>query len=122
MAADLNYRLPQEGTNLTSVRESLPECQNSGCPTYSGEGKSPLNKPPKRKRRKKSSRPPPVLSVDFCNVRGLHSNLNAVHHHLETAKPDLLFLTETQIRPPLDTSYLHFPGYKLEHTFIPKAG
>lgn len=37
--------------------------------------------------------------VGFCNIRGLHSNLNAVHH-LETAQPTLLFLTDTQISCP----------------------
>lgn len=63
-----------------------------------------------------------LLSVDLCNIRGLHSNLNAVHYHLESAKPDLFFLTETQISPPDDTSYLNYPGYKLEHRFLSKAG
>ncbi|CAG4916568.1 unnamed protein product [Colias eurytheme] len=120
MAAELNYFLPQEGTNLHSVGESLPEHSCSGCPAYSGEGKIPLKNTTKRKRAHKSV--PPSLSVDFCNVRGLHSNLNPVHHHLETEKPALLFLTETQIRSPSDTTYLCYPGYKLEHTFIPRAG
>lgn len=45
-----------------------------------------------------------------------------LHHNLETAKPALLFLTETQISPPADTSYLNYPGYKLEHKFLPRAG
>ncbi|CAH4034697.1 unnamed protein product [Pieris brassicae] len=53
---------------------------------------------------------------------GLNSNLNAVHFHLETAKPALFFLTETQISFPADTSYLSYPGYKLEHSFVPRAG
>ncbi|CAG4935338.1 unnamed protein product [Colias eurytheme] len=62
------------------------------------------------------------LHVDFCNIRGLHSNLTAVHQHLETSKPALLFLTETQISSPADTSYLKYPGYALEHLFVPRAG
>lgn len=66
--------------------------------------------------------PTKELGVDFANVRGLHSNLNAVHQHLETAHPGLLFLTETQIRRPADTSYLHYPGYTLEESFQAKAG
>ncbi|XP_063530785.1 uncharacterized protein LOC134741818 [Cydia strobilella] len=62
------------------------------------------------------------LKVHLSNIRGLHSNLAAVHHHLETDKPHLLCLTETQIRCPADAAYLHYPGYTLEHTFKPRAG
>ncbi|CAH2096385.1 unnamed protein product [Euphydryas editha] len=62
------------------------------------------------------------LKVHLSNIRGLHSNLESVHHHLETEKPQLLFLTETQIRCPADTAYLSYPGYSLEHRFIPRAG
>lgn len=64
----------------------------------------------------------PSTQMDFCNVRGLHSNLNAVHLHLETAQPTILFLTETQISCPANTSYLGYPGYKLEHKFLRRAG
>lgn len=64
----------------------------------------------------------PQFEVEFTNIRGLHSNLNAVHQHLETAKPAMLFLTETQIRRPDDTTYLHYPGYVLEESFYAKAG
>ncbi|KAJ8719149.1 hypothetical protein PYW07_016705 [Mythimna separata] len=53
---------------------------------------------------------------------GLHSNLPAVHHHLETDKPHLLFLTETQIRCPSDVAYLNYPGYSMEHHFLQRAG
>lgn len=63
-----------------------------------------------------------LFEVEFTNIRGLHSNLNAVHHHLETVRPALLFLTETQIRRPADTTYLHYPGYILEENFRAKAG
>lgn len=66
--------------------------------------------------------PSTLFEVEFCNIRGLHSNLNAVHQHLETARPALLFLTETQILPPADTSYLKYPGYALEESFKAKAG
>ncbi|KAJ8724763.1 hypothetical protein PYW07_015721 [Mythimna separata] len=52
----------------------------------------------------------------------MHSNINAVHHHLETDKPHLLFLTETQIRCPSDAAYLNYPGYSLEHHFRQRAG
>ena len=63
-----------------------------------------------------------MLNADFCNIRGLDSNLNVVHHHLETARLALLFLTETQIARPSDTGYLQYPGYKIEHNFMPNAG
>ncbi|KAJ0171262.1 hypothetical protein K1T71_012812 [Dendrolimus kikuchii] len=62
------------------------------------------------------------LKVHLSNIRGLHSNLVAVHHHLETEKPALLFLSETQIGPPSDVAYLSYPGFTLEHNFKPRAG
>lgn len=62
------------------------------------------------------------FEVEFANIRGLHANLNAVHHHLETVRPAMLFLTETQIICPADTSYLHYPGFVLEESFKAKAG
>ena len=34
----------------------------------------------------------------------------------------LLFLTETQIARPSDTTYLQYPGYKREHNFMRHAG
>ncbi|CAK1584631.1 unnamed protein product [Parnassius mnemosyne] len=61
-------------------------------------------------------------SRHFCNIRGLHSNFTAVHYYLETAKPALLFLTEARVSSAADTSYLSYPGYKLEHSFVPRAG
>ncbi|KAL0867444.1 hypothetical protein ABMA27_008231 [Loxostege sticticalis] len=62
------------------------------------------------------------LKVHLTNIRGLHSNLDPVHHHLETEKPHLFFLTETQIATPSDVAYLNFPGYTLEHKFKKCAG
>lgn len=67
-------------------------------------------------------RPDAAFTVEFANIRELQTNLNAVHHHLETARPALLFLTETQIHHPADTSYLHYSGYQLEENFQAKAG
>lgn len=40
---------------------------------------------------------PSTLTVDFGNIRGLHSHLNAIAYHLETTKSALLIFTETQI-------------------------
>lgn len=58
----------------------------------------------------------------FSLIRGLHSNILAVHHHLETESPALLFLTDTQIACPLDTEYLSYPGFSLEHQFRLRVG
>lgn len=136
MKAVFKKKLPQGGTSVTSTGESSTGhtksdpallCESEvgcpGCPTYSGEGTTPLTSTVRGKKGKRTkSAPPSTLGVDFCNIRGLHSNLNAVHFHLETAKPALFFLTETQISSPADTSYLSYPGYKLEHSFVPRAG
>ena len=50
-------------------------------------------------------------SFNFCNIRGIHFNLNNVHQHLQTKSPDCLFLSETQIKAALDSTHLTFPGY-----------
>ncbi|XP_059046023.1 uncharacterized protein LOC131841721 [Achroia grisella] len=76
----------------------------------------------KRRKFGTSAAPQSTFNMDFFNIRGLHENINAVHQHLETAKPTLLFLTETQISSPADTSYLLYLGYKLEHKFVRRAG
>lgn len=76
----------------------------------------------RKKRKKFFTAASQSTNVDFCNIRGLHTNLNAVHQWLETAKPTLLFLTETQISCPADTSYLNYPGFNLEHKFVRRAG
>ena len=61
-------------------------------------------------------------NLQFFNIRGLYSNLNSVHHHLQSVAPHALFLTETQISNPLSLSRLNFPGYLLYSSFRPKAG
>ena len=119
MIAALKDKLPQEDTSSSSAGESFPESPNSGRSSNSGEGTVPRYGQGKRDVR--STATPSTLNVDFCNIRGLHSNLNAVHHHLETARPALLFLTETQIARPSDTAYLQYPGYKIEHNVMPHA-
>ncbi|XP_045500068.1 uncharacterized protein LOC123697570 [Colias croceus] len=122
MNAALLGRIPQEGTGTCGAGESLPQRLRCGSPSYSGAGIIPLGHVPRGSQSKQKKSPPSTLTVDFCNIRGLHTNLNAVHYHLETAKPALLFLTETQISTPADVSYLTYPGFKLEHTFAPRAG
>ena len=69
-----------------------------------------------------------LSSISFCNIRGLSSNLNSVHQHLQSSSPHALFLTETKIRPldPNDNSilspHLKCPGYELFPSFFPKGG
>lgn len=123
MAAVLKESVPQEGTSTLRVGESLSERSRSGCPAYSGEGIIPLETSSARgKSKAKIAAPSPVLRVHLCNIRGINSNLDPVHHHLESEKPAMLFLTETQVSSPADTSYLNYPGYKVEHKFVPRAG
>ncbi|MPC16739.1 hypothetical protein E2C01_009572 [Portunus trituberculatus] len=40
--------------------------------------------------------------INFCNICGLKSNFQFVEHHLSSAKPHLLFLTETQLPEATD--------------------
>lgn len=125
MLAAIKEKTTPGGYLRQCAGESLPEHKSSGRPLYSGEGKFPHVKVTNSKAISNSKRSPATpsnLLVDFCNIRGLHSNLDAVHFHLETAKPALLFLTETQICNPSDLSYLHYPGYTLEAKFHPHAG
>ena len=60
-----------------------------------------------------------LFSMSFCNIRGPSSNINPVHHHLQSINPCALFLTETKIKP-LDPSnstvlspHLKCQGYEL---------
>ena len=62
------------------------------------------------------------FKINFCNIRGLNANLNQVHHHLISDRPQLLFLTETQISQPLSDVHLSCPGYSLYSNFARKAG
>ena len=69
-----------------------------------------------------------LFSISFCNSRGLSSNLNSAHQHLQSSSPHALFLTETKIRPldPNDDSilspHLKCPGYELFSSFFPSGG
>ena len=71
---------------------------------------------------------PKLFSISFCNLRGLSSNINPVHHHLQSINPYALFLTTTKIKP-LDPSnstvlspHLKCPGYELFSSFFPNCG
>ena len=60
--------------------------------------------------------------IDFCNIRGLRSNFQSVEHHLLSAKPHLLFLTETQVSVATDSRPFSVPSYFLYSHFQTKAG
>ena len=62
------------------------------------------------------------FTTQFCNIRGIASNLTSVHHHLQSVGPHILFLTETQIDTPLSDVHLNCPGYRLHHLFHRRAG
>ena len=71
---------------------------------------------------------PKPFSISFCNIRRLSSNINPVHHHLQSINPYTLFLTDTKIKP-LDPSnstvlspQLKCPGYELLSSFFPIDG
>ena len=71
---------------------------------------------------------PKPFSISFCNIRGLSSNVNPVHHHLQSINPYALFLTETKLKPldPSKSTVLspHFKcaGYELFSSFFPNGG
>lgn len=58
-----------------------------------------------------------TFKISFSNICGINSNLNSVHHYLQSNKPQALFLTETQISAKTSTNHLNFPGYELLTSF-----
>ena len=63
-----------------------------------------------------------TFTLDFCNIYGLRSNFQSVEHHLSSTKPHLIFLTETQLSVPTDSSSFSVPSYFLYSHFQSKAG
>ena len=53
------------------------------------------------------------ISFDFCNIRGLRSNLSTVEHHLASSSPDLLFLSETQLSANVSSDLFKISNYNL---------
>src|ERR1044072_6527473 len=58
-----------------------------------------------------------IFFINFCNIRGLHSNFHFVEHHLSSSRPHILFLTETQVfecsdsKPYSVSSYCFYPQF-----------
>ena len=82
---------------------------------YSG-GKLPLHSD----LRAKGVRGKPISMSKLCltNICGFNSNINAVHHFLQSNKPHNLFLTEIQISGKSSTNHLSFPGYEPISSFL----
>src|SRR6201990_337336 len=54
-----------------------------------------------------------VFLINFCNIRGHHSNFHFVEHHFSSSRPQLLFLTETQMFEPSDSKPYFVSSYCL---------
>ncbi|MPC84017.1 hypothetical protein E2C01_078741 [Portunus trituberculatus] len=65
---------------------------------------------------------PKFFFINFCNIRGLRSNFQSVELYLSSAKPHLLFLTESQLCEATDSSPYSVPSYFLHPHFRSKAG
>ena len=66
----------------------------------------------------------PISMSKLClaNICGLNSNINAVHHFLQSNKPHIIFLTETQISGKSSTNHPSFPGHELISSFRLRGG
>src|SRR6201990_994325 len=60
--------------------------------------------------------------INFCNIRGFHSNFHFVEHHLSSSRPQLLFLTETQMFERSDSKPYFVSSYCLYPQFSAKSG
>ncbi len=58
----------------------------------------------------------------LTNIQGLHSNINSVHQLMQSKAPDLLILTELQIKQPLDVTHLQHHGFNFYSSFRVKTG
>ena len=65
---------------------------------------------------------PSSFSIHFCNIRGLHSNLSSVEHHLSTHLPNLLLLSETQLSNSVSSDPFRISHYNLYTSFRFKGG
>nr|CAI5821407.1 unnamed protein product [Callosobruchus analis] len=63
-----------------------------------------------------------LFRADFTNIRGLAFNINYVHQHLQTEKPHILALMETQVDSSTLDNLLRYPGYELCTRFRGRFG
>ncbi|CAH1975825.1 unnamed protein product [Acanthoscelides obtectus] len=50
--------------------------------------------------------------ICFSNICGINSNIDAVHHYLQSNRPAVLFLAETKISEAAPINHLNFPNYE----------
>src|SRR3978361_1645046 len=62
------------------------------------------------------------FSINYANIEGVSSNINAVHQHLQMERPHILALTETQVGPDTNHIHLECPGYDLNSRFRHQGG
>lgn len=116
--------MDSSGTKLSGGKIVSHSDLRGGLPRGVRDAKNsnvPLANGPNHSRSRRASK----LLIQFCNIRGLghtNVNVNAVHQHLENAQPHVLALTETQINPSTNTTYLRFNGYELHTRFRFKGG
>jgi len=63
-----------------------------------------------------------TFKLNFCNIRGLHSNFAFVEHHQSTTKPHILALTETQLATDASSMPFNVSNYTLYPSFRFKGG
>nr|CAI5842330.1 unnamed protein product [Callosobruchus analis] len=63
-----------------------------------------------------------LFRADFTNIRGVASNINAVYQHLQTEKPHILSLMETQVGSSTMDSLFRYPGYEIYTRFRRRFG
>jgi len=62
------------------------------------------------------------LTIHFANVRGLVTNKNCAHQHLESRRPDILILTETKVSHTIYENEFYFKRYQFEQAFELQRG
>ena len=62
------------------------------------------------------------LTIHFANVRGLVTNKNCAHQHLESRSPDILVLTETKVSSNIYENEFYFERYQFEQAFESQRG
>ena len=60
--------------------------------------------------------------ANYANIRGVSSNINAVHQHLQMERPHILAFMETQVSPDTNHIHLECAGYDLNFRFRHKGG
>ena len=65
---------------------------------------------------------PSPFSIHYTNIRGLRSNFSSVEHHLATALPNILLLSETQLSSTVSPAPFQISHYNFLHRFRSNGG